>query len=108
MAHEELMKNLPKGEEEVPGGGIFRIRSGEYYGLEKGKGVYSVVVKNVELVTCGGPYSKEAATKLAQRLNEVWRDDDRTIASIIFRDELRENPNFFTDLEKRVKEGSQS
>ena len=65
MAHEELMRTLPAGMERVFESGPCVIRDNG--------GVYSVVVLNPVLVTCGGKDSKARAAKLAQDINAVWK-----------------------------------
>ena len=76
MAHEELMKQLPKGVERVAKPGPFFIK-------DNGYGVYRLVVLTEAIVTFGGIDSKERAAKVACSLNKVYdrkcREDDKLI-----------------------------
>lgn len=65
MAHEGLMRQLPKGVERVAERGPFFIR-------KNSGGTHSIIVLTEVLVTCGGKDSKDRATDIACSLNRVW------------------------------------
>lgn len=64
MAHEELMRDLPKDIKRTDVPGPFLIR--------RYPGSFAVVVLTDILVTCGGDEAESNARQLAEALNRTW------------------------------------